>query len=131
MAKMTPEQLAARLKKLSGNMVEVIQSEMEQIALMAETKAKENCSPDTTPYYRPIFDTGLLRSEIYHKVETHGAIHGSVSAFIVSPTEYAIPIHEGRSGMVARPYILDAINELRPDILSRLTGVLSAEVNNA
>ena len=106
MARMTPEQLKARLDKAAKRIIPSVEKGMDLAALNIEAKAKLNCSPGSSPYGKAPFDTGLLRAEIYHQTEIHGK---QVQGFVCSPTEYAPAVHEGKSGMLPRPFILDAI----------------------
>lgn len=106
MARMTPEQLKARLAKAAKRIVPSVEKGMDLAALNIEARAKLNCTPGSSPYSKAPFDTGLLRAEIYHQVEVHGS---AVQGFVCSPTEYAEAVHEGSSRMRGRPFILDAI----------------------
>jgi len=106
MARMTPEQLKARLDKAAERIIPSVEKGMDLAALNVEARAKLNCSPGSSPYYRAPFQTGLLRAEIYHQTEVHGK---QVQGFVCSPTEYAEAVHEGSSRMQGRPFILDAI----------------------
>ena len=106
MARMTPEQLKARLDKAAKRIIPSVEKGMDLAALNIEARAKLNCSPGSSPYYRAPFQTGLLRAEIYHQTEVHGK---QVQGFVISPTEYAEAVHEGSSRMQGRPFILDAI----------------------
>lgn len=106
MARMTPAQLKARLDKAAKRVIEDTHTGMQKAALNIEERAKLNCSPGSSPYGKAPFDTGLLRAEIYHQVEVFG---NTVQGFVISPTEYAEPVHEGSSRMQGRPFILDAI----------------------
>ena len=106
MARMTPEQLKARLEKAAKRIIPAVEKGMDLAALNVEARAKLNCSLGSSPYYRAPFQTGLLRAEIYHQTEIHGK---QVQGFVCSPTEYAEAVHEGSSRMQGRPFILDAI----------------------
>ncbi len=106
MARMTPEQLKARLDRAAKRIIPAVEKGMDMAALNVEARAKLNCSPGSSPYYRAPFQTGLLRAEIYHQTEVHGK---QVQGFVISPTEYAEAVHEGSSKMQGRPFILDAI----------------------
>lgn len=106
MARMTPAQLTARLEKAAKRVIEDTHTGMQKAALNIEARAKLNCTPGSSPYPKAPFDRGVLRAEIYHKVEVHG---NAVQGFIISPTEYARPVHEGTSTRAGRPFILDAI----------------------
>ena len=106
MARMTPAQLQARLAKAAERIIPSVEKGMDLAALNIEARAKLNCSPGSSPYYRAPFQTGLLRAEIYHQTEVHG---NQVQGFVCSPTEYAEAVHEGSSKMQGRPFILDAI----------------------
>ena len=106
MARMTPEQLKARLDRAAKRIIPSVEKGMDLAALNIEARAKLNCSPGSSPYYRAPFQTGLLRAEIYHQTEIHGK---QVQGFVCSPTEYAEAVHEGSSRRAGRPFILDAI----------------------
>jgi len=106
MARMTPEQLKARLDKAAKRIIPAVEKGMDLAALNVEKRAKLNCTPGSSPYGKAPFDTGLLRAEIYHEVEVHGK---QVQGFVCSPTEYAEAVHEGTSRMQSRAFILDAI----------------------
>ena len=106
MARMTPAQLQARLAKAAERIIPSVEKGMDLAALNVEARAKLNCSPGSSPYYRAPFQTGLLRAEIYHQTEVHGK---QVQGFVISPTEYAKAVHEGTSRRAGRPFLLDAI----------------------
>lgn len=113
MARLTPEELAARLKKAAERITPAVEKGMDLAGLCVEGKAKENCSPDTTPYDKAPFDTGLLRAEIHHETIIEGK---TVQGLVISPTEYAIPVHEGTSKMAGRPFLFDAVTESREKV---------------
>lgn len=103
---MTVEQLAAKLQNLSDDMLPAIQKAMTDAVQNVEAKAKENCTPGSSPYWKAPHITGTLRRSINSETRTEdNEIHGIVGA----NTKYAAAVHEGTSKMAPRPFILDAI----------------------
>lgn len=116
MRTMTPEQMAAKLKDISTDMIPTIKTGMADACRNIEGRAKKNCTPGQSPYSRAPHVTGTLSRSMGSHVEVDGKnITGIVSAggedSPVGPVEYAIHIHEGTSRMAPRPFILDAIIE--------------------
>ena len=128
MARMTPAQLKARLTKAAKRIIQDTGTGMEKAALNCEATAKEYCTPGNPKYPKAPFDKGLLRAEIYHQVEIHG---NTVQGFLISPTEYAEPVHEGRSGMIGRPFLLDSIIDNREATLKFLAQDIAAGLEAA
>jgi hypothetical protein len=113
---MTPEQMAAKLKDISADMIPAIKKGMADALLNIEGKAKDNCTPGSSPYSKAPHITGTLSRSTGSRVEVHGnEMKGIVSAggedSPEGPVEYAIHVHEGTSKMAPRPFILDAIKE--------------------
>ena len=116
MRTMTPEQMAAKLKDLSYDMVPTIKAGMKRACKNIEGRAKKNCTPSESPYSRAPHVTGTLSRSMGSHVEVDGTdIKGIVSAggedSKEGPVEYATNVHEGTSRMAPRPFIFDAIIE--------------------
>lgn len=116
MITMTPEEMAAKLNKLSYAMIPAIKAGMKDACKNIEGRAKKNCTPNESPYPRAPHVTGTLSRSMGSHVEVDGnKITGIVSAggedSKEGPVEYAINVHEGTSRMAPRPFILDAIVE--------------------
>lgn len=113
---MTATQMAAKLKDISADMIPAIKKGMTDALLNIESKAKDNCTPGSSPYSKAPHITGTLSRSMGSHVEIKGKeIKGIVSAggedSPEGPVEYAIHVHEGTSKMAPRPFILDAIKE--------------------
>ena len=124
MARMTPEQLKARLDNLAIKIVPAVAEGMKLAAANVEGRAKLNCSPGSSPYYRAPFQTGHLRANIKHDTQITGR---TVTGLVGDPVEYAEAVHEGTSRMQGRPFILDAIVSERDTTID----LLSAALNDA
>jgi HK97 gp10 family phage protein len=114
MITMTPEQMAAKLKNISNDMLPAIKKGMRDACKNIEGRAKKNCTPGESPYSRAPHITGTLSRSMGSHVEVDGKkIKGIVSAggedSKEGPVEYASAVHEGTSRMAPRPFILDAI----------------------
>lgn len=111
---LTPEELQQKLKNISADMAPAIQKGMTNAAENVEARAKMNCTPGSTPYWKAPVITGTLRRSINSKVEIKGSeVIGIVGAggedSPVGQVEYASAVHDGTSTMAPRPFILDAI----------------------
>ena len=113
--RITPEELQDKLRRIHAEAGPKIHRGMELAALNVEGKAKKNCTPGETPYYKAPFDTGKLRASITSLVEDRGdsymGVVGCQGSYDGGEVPYAIYIHEGTYKMSARPFILDAITE--------------------
>lgn len=123
---MNVDELQRKLQNLSKDMLPAIEKAMTTAAMNVEGKAKENCTPGQTPYYRAPFITGTMRRSISSKVEVKGynEVHGIVGAGV----EYAIDVHEGTSRMEARPFILDAILEKESETVVILSDAMEEAI---
>lgn len=129
MRTMTVEELQSKLENISKDMLPAIKKGMIDAAQNIEGKAKENCTPGSSPYSKAPHITGTLSRSIASKVEVKGnEVHGIVSAggedSPEGPVEYAIHVHEGTSKMPARPFILDAIQAKEKDTTEILTDAI-------
>lgn len=105
------EELQVKLRKMSSDMIPLIRKGMTNAVQNVEGKAKENCTPGSSPYYRAPHITGTMRRSIGSKVDVKG---NEVKGIVFAGGEkanYAEEVHEGTSRMPPRPYILDAITE--------------------
>lgn len=106
---MSIEELQAKLRNMSLGMVPAIEKGMADATMNIEGKAKENCTPGSSPYYKAPHITGTMRRSIASKTDTRGnEVIGIVHAG-GEKANYAEEVHEGTSRMPPRPYILDAI----------------------
>jgi hypothetical protein len=126
--RLTPDQLRAKLDRVATQLIPAVERGMRQATAVIEARAKSNCTPGESPYYKAPFDKGFLRGTIYTAVETHGH---AVQGFVASPMEYAPPVHEGTSRMPARPFLLDAIITERESTISLLSAALAEEMEAA
>lgn len=129
---MTPEELQAKLRSLSRDMLPAASAAMEKAVLNVEGEAKRNCTPGHSPYSRaPYSDDNdphrqppHMRDTIKGEVKTAG---NSVTGIVGTPKKYALAVHEGTSKMEARPFIQDAITAKENETLSILSeGVADA-----
>ena len=119
------EELQRKLKNISTDMLPALKGAMTDAAMNIEGKAKENCTPGQSPYYKAPLITGTMRRSISSKVEVKGnEIRGVVGAGV----DYAIDVHEGTSRMEARPFILDAITEKEDDTLGFLSDAVESNL---
>lgn len=103
---MSIEELQTKLRNMSLSMVPALQKGMTDAAQNIEGKAKENCTPGSSPYYKAPLITGALRRSISSEVELRG---NEVKGIVGAGVDYAIDVHDGSSKMPPRPFILDAI----------------------
>jgi hypothetical protein len=125
MARMTPEQLKARLDKLSIRIVPAVAAGMKLAAANVEGRAKVNCTPGESPYYKAPFDQGYLRKAMAHEVVVAGR---SVYGHIGNGMDYSTAVHEGTSRMQGRPFMLDAIISERETTAALLSEALNDEM---
>lgn len=132
----SPEELVKILNSIPNVIQEEVNSGMEKATMIVERRAKLNCHPSSTPYYRAPHITGTLQASITGIVEhDNGSIMGIiyVDSGHTNPMsqssvmEYAPFVHDGTSKMPARPFMLDAINFER----ERVVKILSDSVINA
>ena len=127
MVTFTPQQMAAKLAALHTDEIPALVQAMEKACLLAEGKAKENCTPGKSPYYKaPYSDDNDPRRKPPHMRDTiEGKVAevtaSSVRGVVGTPKDYGIHVHEGTSRMQARPFILDAIMEKEDNILEILS----------
>lgn len=132
----SPEELMRLLKQIPIEIQAEVESGMEKAAMIVERRAKLNCHPSSTPYYKAPHITGTLQASIAGIVEKEG---NSIMGIIhVDPShtnpisqssvmEYAPFVHDGTSKMEARPFLLDAINSEQDKVVS----IVSESVINA
>jgi len=110
---LTIAELQAKLRKIAQTQPEKVTAAMDRAVLNVVAKAKDNCTPGLSPYYRAPHITGnLSRSISGLSITDRNNIHGIVSAGdmrIGNTMSYAPHVHEGTTKMPARPFILDAI----------------------
>jgi len=123
---LTTEELLQKLSNLKADSIPAITRGMKNAALNVEGKARENCTPGKSPYYRaPYSDDNdphrippHMRDVMYSKVEVSG---NQVRGVVGNPKSYAAAVHEGSPHMQARPFILDAIKEKDNDTRALLS----------
>lgn len=130
---LTPDQMAEKLAALNLNEIPALVPAMEKACLLAEGKAKENCTPGKSPYYKaPYSDDDDPRRKPPHMRDTiesgvADVESNSVRGVVGTDKDYSIYVHEGTSRMQARPFVLDAIKEEQDNILEIL-GEATVEV---
>lgn len=113
----TPEQMAQRIAGIQKGCEEGIRKGLVKVCAIAETQAKKNLTPGSTPYKFAPFDTGLLRGHIGYSIEMKSVDDWLARIGVeanVKNTEgievdtYALYVHEG-----TRPHYapMDAIRE--------------------
>jgi len=128
MSTITPEELQRRIRKLSEATKPALLKGMTDAAMNVEGKAKENCTPGSSPYPRAPHITGTMSRSIGSKAEIKGnEIVGIVHAG-GEKANYALDVHEGTSKMQPRPYILDAIIEKKNETLEFLSRALEGAI---
>lgn len=103
---MTPEELQRKLKEIGKEIKPSLVAGMGKAVLNVESRAKQNCQPGSTPYYRAPHITGTLQRSITSQVKETGE---NVQGIVGTNMEYAQAVHDGTSNMPARPFVLDAI----------------------
>ena len=122
------EELQEKLKSISADMLPVLKEAMTDATMNIEGKAKENCTPGQSPYYKAPLITGTMRRSIGSKIDVKGnEIKGIIHAG-GEKANYAEDVHEGTSRMSARPYILDAITEKESDTLGFLSDAVESNL---
>jgi HK97 gp10 family phage protein len=78
-------------------------------------------------YYKNPINTGHMRRAITSRVlyQTHREIAGVVG---VANTYYAIYVHEGTYKMVKRPFLTDAAESSKEEIINAFRGIIKAAV---
>ena len=114
---MSIEELQTKLRNISLTMGPAIEKGMADATMNIEGKAKENCTPGSSPYYKAPFITGTLRRSISSEVVQRG---NEVKGIVGAGVDYAIDVHDGSSKMPPRPFILDAITEKENETLNFL-----------
>lgn len=118
------EELQRKLSNLSRDMLPTIEKAMTDAVQNVERKAKENCTPGSSPYYRAPHITGTMLRSIASKIDVKGTeIKGIIHAG-GTKANYAEEVHEGTSRMPPRPYILDAITEKENETLEFLSDAI-------
>ena len=124
----TIEELQRKLKNISADMIPTLEKAMRDAAMNVEGKAKENCQPGTSPYYRAPHITGTMLRSIASKADVKGnEVKGIVHAG-GEKANYAEEVHEGTSRMEARPFILDAILEKESETVEILSGAVKEAI---
>jgi hypothetical protein len=100
----TPEQMAQRILGIKKGCEDGIRKGLVRSAAIAETQAKKNLTPGSTPYTNAPFDTGLLRGHIGYSVEVVSTdewiARVGVEADVknsegIEVDTYALYVHEG------------------------------------
>ena len=122
------EELQRKLSNLSKDTLPAIEKAMTDAVQNIEGKARENCTPGSSPYYRAPHITGTMLRSIASKVDVKGTeIKGIVYAG-GTKANYAEEVHEGTSRMPPRPYILDAITEKESETLDFLSNAIESNL---
>lgn len=134
----TPEEMAAKLKRISNSMVDAVERGMKNACKNIEGKAKFDCTPGKSRYYKaPYSDDNdprrkppHMRDTIYSEVriKSRGLLSSSIHGVVGTPKEYAIYVHEGTSRMQARPFILDNIIDEKDTTLDFIAQSIGAEI---
>lgn len=100
----TPEQMAQRILGIKKGCEDGIRKGLLRSAAIAETQAKKNLTPGSSPYKNAPFDTGLLRAHIGYSVEVQGVDDFIARVGVESDVKnqdgvevdtYALYVHEG------------------------------------
>ncbi len=133
----TPEEMVLKLQRLTARTVPAMEKGMLKACLNVEGKAKEDCTPGKSRYYKaPYSDDNdprrkppHMRDTITSKVESGGGLGGGwVRGTVGTPKDYSLPVHEGTSKMQARPFILDNIIDEKDTTLEILAEALEEEI---
>lgn len=101
------------LDKLGGDFLKAISISIEKSALLIWGQSKKNA---------PV-DTGNMRGGIFTSILP-------MTASIVSPVSYSIYVHEGTRYMRARPFLYDAAEQKREEILDTFDRELNKAVDS-
>jgi len=94
----TPAEMAKRIAGIQKGCEEGIRKGLVRACAVAETQAKKNLTPGSTPYRFAPFDTGLLRGKIGYKIEMESIEEWVAQIGIEANTEadnYGLYVHEG------------------------------------
>jgi len=94
----TPEQMAQRIMGLKKGCEDGIRKGLARAASIAETQAKKNVTPGSTPYAHAPFDTGLLRGHISYEVDVQSTDDWVARVGVQregGADNYALYVHEG------------------------------------
>ncbi|MCK9521032.1 MAG: hypothetical protein M0R74_18710 [Dehalococcoidia bacterium] len=126
---LTPDELSAKLSRLSESQIPAIKEGMQAAVLNVEACARRNCTPGQSPYAKaPYSDDRDPHREPPHMrdtIEGTVVVEGTaVRGIVGTPKHYALPVHEGTSRMEARPFIMDAIKEKEEETRAILSKAL-------
>jgi len=78
-------------------------------------------------YYKPAVDTGHMRRSVTSKIlySTHREIAGAVG---VIDTSYTIYVHEGTYKMEKRPFLTDAVENKKEEIIDLFRGIIKTAI---
>jgi HK97 gp10 family phage protein len=141
--KVTAAQLCKKLEKIPKATAPALQKAMGTCVLHAESKAKENCWPGTSPYWKAPHRTGRMRRSITSRVDVNKgsrsvSIRGLIGIIAATFGDdggikvfYPLFVHEGTSKMKARPFLLDAALATRDKNIKLLVLTLQQAVKGA
>jgi hypothetical protein len=78
-------------------------------------------------YYKPAVDSGHMVQAVTSRVlyQTHREMAGAVG---VVDTRYAIYVHEGTNKMVKRPFLIDAAENKKKEIIDLYRGIINSNI---
>lgn len=100
----TPAEMAQRIAGIQKGCEDGIRRGLVRACAIAETKAKKNLTPGSTPYKFAPFDTGLLRGHIGYSIEMESVDRWLARVGVEADTKnsdgveidtYALYVHEG------------------------------------
>jgi HK97 gp10 family phage protein len=100
----TPEEMAKRIAGIQKGCEDGIRKGLVRACAIAETQAKKNLTPGSTPYTNAPFDTGLLRGHIGYSIEMESVEEWVARVGVEANTKnkdgieidtYALYVHEG------------------------------------
>ena len=129
MTTVTIPELKQRLYELNKEIVPRMKETFDsRICPRVEAKAKENCTPGMSPYWKAPFDTGLLRASITTDAYVSENL---VIATLSNPLDYASFVHDGTSRMPPRPFLLDAVIDSRDQTWQDIADTLGVILKEA
>lgn len=96
-----------RVDEVTEELEERIAKNLAKVCVQVQDDAKREC---------PV-DTGRLQGSITYAVE-------GTEAAVGTNVEYAVFVHEGTSKMVGRPFLRNAIEKNRDDIIHMFEGLV-------
>lgn len=119
---MSSQSVKSNLRRIKTATPQAMRSKVATACIGIVAKAKANCTPETTPYFRAPLKTGNLRRNNEYVAELNPTSKRCVGV-VYNNTEYALFVHDGTSRMQARPFLWDAVVACMPETEELVRGI--------